>query len=85
MAAAANKSIDMGVAESVRMGAQGTGYVVNLVTDYALRRLGEECMWVNYMNRRPGAGTATANDRHDMSRRMLEWENTKLKGLAREG
>jgi dipeptidyl aminopeptidase/acylaminoacyl peptidase len=47
---------------------------------YALRRLGKEVIWVNYMNGGHGAGTATAEDFLDMSRRMLEWYDAKLKG-----
>jgi dipeptidyl aminopeptidase/acylaminoacyl peptidase len=45
---------------------------------YALRRLGKECVWVNYMNGGHGGGTATAEDFLDMQRRMLEWYDAKL-------
>jgi dipeptidyl aminopeptidase/acylaminoacyl peptidase len=47
---------------------------------YALRRLGKEAIWVNYMNGGHGAGTATADDFSDMWRRILGWYDTKLKG-----
>lgn len=46
---------------------------------YALRRLGKEVVWVNYMNGGHGGGTATADDFLDMQRRMLKWYDTKLK------
>ena len=39
---------------------------------YALRRLGKEVVWVNYMNGGHGGGTATAEDFLDMQRRVLE-------------
>jgi dipeptidyl aminopeptidase/acylaminoacyl peptidase len=45
---------------------------------YALRRLGKECVWVNYMNGGHGGGTATAEDFLDMQRRMLQWYDSKL-------
>ena len=47
---------------------------------YALRRLGKEVVWVNYMNGGHGAGTATADDFLDMWRRVLGWYDAKLKG-----
>ena len=47
---------------------------------YALRRLGKEVVWVNYMNGGHGAGTATADDFLDMWRRVLAWYDAKLKG-----
>ena len=46
---------------------------------YALRRLGKECVWVDYMNGGHGGGTATAGDFLDMQRRMLEFYDAKLK------
>lgn len=46
---------------------------------YALRRLGREVVWVNYMNGGHGGGTATADDFLDMQKRMLEWYDAKLK------
>ena len=46
---------------------------------YALRRLGKEVVWVNYMNGGHGGGNATAEDFLDMQRRMLEWYDAKLK------
>lgn len=46
---------------------------------YALRRLGKEVIWVNYMNGGHGGGTATAEDFLDMQRRVLEWYDSKLK------
>ncbi|HSQ30534.1 MAG TPA: prolyl oligopeptidase family serine peptidase [Gemmatimonadaceae bacterium] len=47
---------------------------------YALRRLGKEVVWVNYMNGGHGAGTATADDFLDMWKRVLAWYDSKLKG-----
>lgn len=49
---------------------------------YALRRLGKEVVWVNYMNGGHGGGTATAEDFLDMQRRVLEWYDAKLKGKS---
>ena len=46
---------------------------------YALRRLGKEVVWVNYMNGGHGGGNATAEDVLDMQRRMLAWYDAKLK------
>lgn len=46
---------------------------------YALRRLGKEVIWVNYMNGGHGGGTATVEDFLDMQKRMMEWYDTKLK------
>jgi dipeptidyl aminopeptidase/acylaminoacyl peptidase len=46
---------------------------------YALRRLGKEVVWVNYMNGGHGGGNATADDVLDMQRRMLAWYDAKLK------
>lgn len=46
---------------------------------YALRRLGREVVWVNYMNGGHGGGTASAEDFLDMQKRMLEWYDAKLK------
>jgi len=46
---------------------------------YALRRLGKEVVWVNYMNGGHGGGNATADDVLDMQRRMLTWYDSKLK------
>jgi dipeptidyl aminopeptidase/acylaminoacyl peptidase len=46
---------------------------------YALRRLGKECIWVDYMNGGHGGGTATADDFLDMYRRMVEFYDSKLK------
>jgi dipeptidyl aminopeptidase/acylaminoacyl peptidase len=46
---------------------------------YALRRLGKEVVWVNYMNGGHGGGNATADDVLDMQRRMLTWYDAKLK------
>jgi dipeptidyl aminopeptidase/acylaminoacyl peptidase len=48
---------------------------------YALRRLGKEVVWVNYMNGGHGGGTATAEDFLDMQKRVLEWYDSKLKGV----
>ncbi|HEV8234045.1 MAG TPA: prolyl oligopeptidase family serine peptidase, partial [Gemmatimonadaceae bacterium] len=46
---------------------------------YALRRLGKDVVWVNYMNGGHGGGNATADDVLDMQRRMLAWYDAKLK------
>jgi len=46
---------------------------------YALRRLGKEVVWVNYMNGGHGGGNATIEDFLDMHRRMVEFYNAKLK------
>ena len=46
---------------------------------YALRRLGKEVTWVNYMNGGHGGGTATADDFLDMQRRVLEFYDARLK------
>ena len=51
---------------------------------YALRRLGKEVVWVNYMNGGHGGGTATAEDFLDMQKRMLEWYDSKLKGSKKK-
>jgi dipeptidyl aminopeptidase/acylaminoacyl peptidase len=48
---------------------------------YALRRLGKEVVWVNYMNGGHGGGTASAEDFLDMQKRVLEWYDSKLKGI----
>ena len=49
---------------------------------YALRRLGKEVVWVNYINGGHGGGNATADDVLDMQRRMIEWYDAKLKRPA---
>ena len=46
---------------------------------YALRRLGKDVTWVNYMNGGHGGGTASAEDFLDMQRRVLEFYDGKLK------
>ena len=46
---------------------------------YALRRLGKEVVWVNYMNGGHGGGNATPADFLDMHRRMIDWYDAKLK------
>ncbi len=46
---------------------------------YALRRLGKECVWVNYATGGHGGGTATAEDFLDMQRRVVEFYDAKLK------
>ncbi len=46
---------------------------------YALRRLGKEVTWVNYLNGGHGGGTATVDDFLDMHRRVLEFYDAKLK------
>jgi dipeptidyl aminopeptidase/acylaminoacyl peptidase len=49
---------------------------------YALRRLGKEVVWVNYMNGGHGGGNANVADFLDMHRRMLDWYDAKLKRPA---
>jgi dipeptidyl aminopeptidase/acylaminoacyl peptidase len=51
---------------------------------YALRRLGKEVVWVDYMNGGHGGGTATTDDFLDMYRRMVEFYDTKLKKKSAE-
>jgi dipeptidyl aminopeptidase/acylaminoacyl peptidase len=51
---------------------------------YALRRLGKEVVWVDYMNGGHGGGTATADDFLDMYRRMVEFYDSKLKKKSAE-
>src|SRR3954466_8099286 len=46
---------------------------------YALRRLGKDVVWVDYMNGGHGGGNATAEDYLDMNRRMIEFYDSKLK------
>ena len=46
---------------------------------YALRRLGKEGVWVNYMSGGHGGGNATVEDFLDMQKRMVEWYDAKLK------
>ncbi len=46
---------------------------------YALRRLGKECIWVNYANGGHGGGTATAEDFLDMQKRVVEFYDQRLK------
>jgi dipeptidyl aminopeptidase/acylaminoacyl peptidase len=46
---------------------------------YALRRLGKEVVWVNYVNGGHGGGVASAEDFLDEQKRILEWYDTKLK------
>jgi dipeptidyl aminopeptidase/acylaminoacyl peptidase len=46
---------------------------------YALRRLGKEVVWVNYMFGGHGGGNATAADVLDYHRRILGWYDAKLK------
>jgi len=44
---------------------------------YALRRLGKECVWVNYYNGGHGAGASSnETDFHDHWKRILDWYKT---------
>ena len=54
---------------------------------YALRRLGKEVVWVNYMRAGHGAGRAgTEEDYRDHWRRIIEWYDTHFqKALEKEG
>jgi dipeptidyl aminopeptidase/acylaminoacyl peptidase len=51
---------------------------------YALRRLGKEVVWVDYMNGGHGGGTASADDFLDMYRRIVEFYDSKLKKAVAE-
>ena len=51
---------------------------------YALRRLGKDVVWVDYMNGGHGGGTATADDFLDMYRRMVEFYDSKLQKKSPE-
>jgi dipeptidyl aminopeptidase/acylaminoacyl peptidase len=46
---------------------------------YALRRLGKEVVWVNYMNSGHGTPGTTVEDFTDYHRRILEWYDKYLK------
>lgn len=46
---------------------------------YALRRLGKDVVWVNYMNGGHGGGVQSADDFLDMYKRMVEFYDSKLK------
>ena len=44
---------------------------------YALRRLGKECVWVDYVNAGHGAGRAgNEAEFHDMWERIIDWYKT---------
>ena len=47
---------------------------------YALRRLGKEVVWVNYMNGGHGTPLSSVEDFTDWHRRIVEWYDAKLKG-----
>ena len=51
---------------------------------YALRRLGKEVVWVNYMNGGHGGGVQSADDFLDMYKRMVEFYDSKLKKKSAE-
>ncbi|HZI01545.1 MAG TPA: prolyl oligopeptidase family serine peptidase, partial [Flavisolibacter sp.] len=46
---------------------------------YALRRLGKEVQWVNYINGGHGMPTTTVEEMKDYHQRILDWYNTYLK------
>ncbi len=52
---------------------------------YALRRLGKDVVWVNYMNGGHGAGNASVADYVDYLGRILGWYDTHLKKDAPKG
>ncbi|MDQ6829645.1 MAG: prolyl oligopeptidase family serine peptidase, partial [Gemmatimonadota bacterium] len=52
---------------------------------YALRRLGKEVVWVNYMNGGHGAGNASVSDYVDYLGRILGWYDSHLKKDAPKG
>ena len=46
---------------------------------YALRRLGKECVWVDYVNGGHGAGRASNEaEFHDMWKRIIDWYKTQF-------
>jgi len=47
---------------------------------YALRRLGKEVVWVNYMNGGHGVPLTTVEDFTDFHQRILDWYDRHLKG-----
>jgi dipeptidyl aminopeptidase/acylaminoacyl peptidase len=49
---------------------------------YALRRLGKEVEWVNYMNGGHGAGNASESDYRDFVGRIVGWYDAHLKTAA---
>ncbi|MEP6690633.1 MAG: prolyl oligopeptidase family serine peptidase [Gemmatimonadaceae bacterium] len=51
---------------------------------YALRRLGKEVVWVNYMNGGHGAGNASVADYIDYLGRLTGWFDSHLKGDAKK-
>ena len=51
---------------------------------YALRRLGKEVVWVNYMNGGHGAGNASVADYVDYLTRILGWYDSHLKVDAKK-
>jgi len=53
---------------------------------YALRRLGKEVVWVNYMRAGHGAGRAgTVEDYRDHWTRMIDWYRTHFENAGEEG
>jgi dipeptidyl aminopeptidase/acylaminoacyl peptidase len=47
---------------------------------YALRRLGKDVVWVNYMNSGHGTPGTTVEDFTDYHVRILQWYDKYLKG-----
>lgn len=52
---------------------------------YALRRLGKEVVWVNYMNGGHGTPLTSANEFVDFHDRMIQWYDKYLKGDGPRG
>ncbi|MGH7695729.1 MAG: prolyl oligopeptidase family serine peptidase, partial [Gemmatimonadaceae bacterium] len=52
---------------------------------YALRRLGKEVVWVNYMNGGHGTPLTSANEFVDFYERMVQWYDKYLKGDGPRG
>ncbi|HEV8366247.1 MAG TPA: prolyl oligopeptidase family serine peptidase [Gemmatimonadaceae bacterium] len=52
---------------------------------YALRRLGKEVVWVNYMNGGHGTPLTSANEFVDFHERMVQWYDKYLKGDGPRG
>jgi fermentation-respiration switch protein FrsA (DUF1100 family) len=52
---------------------------------YALRRLGKEVEWVNYINGGHGMPTSTVEEVKDYHRRIIDWYDKHLKADGKSG